>query len=126
MKRLFALLVVWSAVALGVAQAVPDRKPLEPELPKRPKLIDLRGTTWEGKDHVENYRVTFEPDGTLTYGYKNKYNHGGTWLLEGNQVYWEVNKKFRETKALVSDDTIAGEAWNKTGKRWPTLLKRIK
>src|SRR5437899_8440724 len=79
------------AVVLGIVHAAPDRRPLEPDVPKAPPPLELRGTTWQGQDHVANYRVTFEHDGTLSYGYGGKQNRGGSWTLQGRQVYWEVN-----------------------------------
>lgn len=125
MKRLVFLVMAVSPLTFGLAHAVPDRWPRLPELPERPLALDLRGTSWQGSDHVEGYRVTIEPDGTVTYGYREKSTRGGSWVQEGNHVYWEVNKKFRETRATIVGDVLRGESWNKAGKRWTTNLQRV-
>lgn len=123
MKRLVALTFVWFVLAFGAAHAVPARLPYEPH--ETPAPLDLRGTTWQGQDYVANYRITFESDGTLTYGYNKKHNRGGSWILEGNKVYFEVNKKYREFKGTVTGNMLQGDSWNVTGKRWQTLLQRV-
>ena len=123
MKRLLAGALLF--VALTQAQAIPVRQPAAPEPPTPPKL-DIRNTTWLGKDHVDNYRITFESDGTLTYGYSNAVHRGGSWTFDGVTLYWEVNSKYRETKATVNGAVIQGDSWNVTCKRWQTQLLRIK
>lgn len=126
MKRLLAVAPVWLALSLGIAHAVPARPLYEPPDAVRPPApLNLRGTTWQGKDHVDNYRVTFEADGTLSYGHGGRTNRGGSWVLEGSSLYWEVNKKYREFRGTVAGDVLQGESWNKTGKRWQTYLKRV-
>jgi hypothetical protein len=125
MKCVLSQAVVTVLLMMPLLQAAPDRKPHGPELPKRVQPLDLRGTKWMGKDHVDNYHVTFEADGTLTYGYNKGSSRGGSWSLIGNQLYWEVNKQYRETKATVNGDTIQGESWNKVGRKWQTLLQRV-
>jgi hypothetical protein len=107
-----------------MACGAPSRPLYEPPEPA-PLTVDLRGTTWQGQDHVANYRVTFEPDGTMTYGYNNRFNRGGSWKLEGNKLYFEVNKKYREFNGIVNGDILQGDSWNVTGKRWQTNLRRV-
>ena len=123
MNRLVAGALVF--VALTQAQAIPVRQPAAP-MPPTPPMMDIRDTTWQGKDHVDNYRITFESDGTLTYGYNNSFHRGGTWKFDGVHLYWEVNGKYRETKATLNGTVIQGDSWNVTGKRWQTQLLRIK
>ena len=77
MKCKLAGSLAWFIAVLGLAHAAPARLPYEPP-PPVPAVTDVRGTTWEGKDHVEGYRVTFEFDGTLTYGYGKGFNRGGS------------------------------------------------
>ena len=123
MKLPLALTHAWLVLALSAAQAVPARLPYGP--PETPPPLDLRGTTWLGQDHVANYRITFESDGTLTYGYNHNFHRGGSWALEGNKVYFEVNKKYREFKGTVTGNMLQGDSWNVAGTRWQTLLQRV-
>jgi hypothetical protein len=125
MRRVGWLCLAWSAAAASVIVAAPARLPYEPP-PPPPAVVDLRGTSWEGKDHVEGYRVTFEPDGTLTYGYNKMSHRGGSWQQSGNNLYWEVNQQYREFKGSVAGNVLQGESWNKAGKRWQTFLMRVK
>lgn len=124
MRRLVLVSLVWTVLVINLIGAAPARLPLEPKLP--PPQLELRGTTWQGQDHVPNYRITFESDGTLTYGYNGKANRGGSWTLEGNKLYWEVNKQYREFRGTVVGNVIQGDSWNKTGKRWQTHLNQVK
>jgi hypothetical protein len=128
MKRLILLSSTWLTITLGVAHAVPAR-PLyvPPSIAPIPptQYADLRGTTWLGKDFVDDYRITFESDGTVTHGYNGKSRRGGSWTQHGNAIYFEVNKKYREFKGSVQGDTLQGDSWNVTGKRWQTRLRRI-
>src|SRR5437870_808211 len=112
MTRILAVLVVWFPLLLGLLQAAPARPLYEPPEPPKLARLELRGTTWEGQDHVPNYRITFESDGTVTYGYNKKFNRGGSWTFDGANLYFEVNKKFREFKGTVDGRTIKGDSWN--------------
>lgn len=127
MNRLIAFMGAWFTLASGIAHALPARPLYVPEPPlKAPSefFLDIRGTSWVGQDFVPNYQMTFKADGTLSYGYKGKLNHGGSWIQQGNSVYFEINKKYREFKGSVDADTLQGESWNVTGKRWQTHLRR--
>ena len=124
MRRLFACSLTWLVLAIGMAEAVPARRLYEPELPKE-EVLELAGTTWVGKDFVANYRITFERDGTMTYGANNAKNRGGSWKLVGHTLYFEMNKKYREFQGTVSGNVLQGDSWNVTGKRWQTFLQRV-
>jgi hypothetical protein len=130
MKRLTTIAFAWIVLAVAGLEGVPVRLPSTPQAaatPVEPPVkFDLRGTSWIGKDFVENYRITFEDDGTLSYGYKGKLNRGGSWTFDGRNLYFEVNSKYREFKGTADAATLQGESWNKTGKRWQTHLQRVK
>jgi hypothetical protein len=112
-------------MAQNALQAVPARPRYEP--PEPPILIDLRGTTWQGKDlTVANRVYVFESDGTLHYGKNNPSSLKGSWKLDGNEVYFEMNNRFREFKGIIQGDTMTGESWNKSGKRWQTTFHRVR
>ncbi len=96
-----------------------------PEPPTPPARVELKGTTWEVQDFVPNYRITFETDGTVTHGYNKRATRGGSWTFDGRNLYFEVNKKYREFKGIVDGNTIKGDSWNVKGKRWQTLLQRV-
>src|SRR5262245_7541867 len=99
-RRSLPLLAVWFVLALGLAQAAPNRPRYEPpDAPKPAPRFDLRGTTWQGQDHTPNHRITFHADGTLTYGINDKkYQKGSSWTFDGKNLYFEVNEKYREFK----------------------------
>lgn len=126
MRRLSCSLLLF--VAAVAVHAHPARPLYEP--PEKPKLapppIDLRGTTWRGKDLVENRVIKFLPDGKLEYGTGNSMtkNVNTSWKLEGDALYFEMNNQYREFKGRVLGDTIVGESWNKANLRWETKLIR--
>jgi hypothetical protein len=126
MKRLLGLLFAWSLLALGVAQAVPARPRYEPpDPPKAPPPLSLSGTTWLGRLYAENEQVTFNADGTLTYGHgKGGGTSPGVWRLTGNQLYFEINK-WSEYQTTITGDIIHGNGWNKSGQICQPLLKRV-
>lgn len=124
MKRLSACTLTWFVLAISLAEAVPVRRLYEPESPKN-ETVSLVGTTWVGQDFSANYRITFESDGTMTYGANHAKNRGGSWKLVGHTLYFEMNKKYREFEGTVSGDILQGNSWNITGKRWQTFLQRV-
>ncbi len=79
MTRILAGSIVCFLAMLGVANAVPARRPYEPP-PSAPATPDLRGTTWSGYNDVikANWTVLFEPDGTFNYTYNGNTYRVGT------------------------------------------------
>ena len=129
MMRVLGWTLFLFMTALGVAHGVPARPLYVPEpTPKAPlfKSLDLRGTTWSGKDAVPNYVIVFMPDGTLQYGIGKVTVKTGkaSWKLEGDHLYFEMNNQYREFKGKVVGDLIVGDSWNKAGKTWKTELRR--
>ena len=122
MKRMLAAGFVWLGLALA-AGAVPARLPYMPEpLPKPPVIPVLAGTVWRGQLYYPNSRIAFLGDGTLTYGEPGS-TSPGSWRLEGNKLYFEINK-YSEYDTIFLGDVIQGEGWNKGGQRCKPLLKR--
>jgi hypothetical protein len=119
------LIFVWSALALGDLQAAPARR-FEPEVQPQPQppTAPLAGTHWFGKCYADNFWIIFEPSGIITYGYNGNKWSNGTWKLEGNNLYFEMNKRYLEFRGTVQGDAIQGEAWNVQGSRWQTHFKR--
>jgi hypothetical protein len=127
MIRTRLIATAWLALAIGMTHAAPERPRYEPpDAPKEAPRFKLDETTWEGQDFVPNYRITFHADGTVTHGYNQRANRGGSWTFDGTNLYFEVNKKYREFKGTVVGDTIKGNSWNVKGKRWDTNLKRVR
>jgi len=123
MKGFFVLVVLFLTIELG--HAAPARPLYEsPEQPKLPTVAPVAGSQWFGKCYVNNLWIIFEPNGTLTYGYDMNKWKGGSWKLEGNALYFEMNQKYLEFRGTVTGDMIQGEAWNVQGSRWQTLLAR--
>jgi hypothetical protein len=125
MGRLLALVVVWLVVALGMLQAAPGRPLyLPPEPPKPMPLFDLRDTTWSGMAFNMQMVVTFRRDGSLVY-HGNK-SVPGSWTLEGNRVYFEINKKASEHRGTILGDAIDGRSTNAVQKlNTPLSLRRM-
>jgi hypothetical protein len=124
MPRLVACLLVW--VGLAAASAAPSRPLYEPpESPKPWPLIDLSDTTWSGTT-FDNFAmtVTFKAGGTLIY-------HGdrgtpGTWSVDGNRVYFEINNKASEHRGMILGDFIKGTSTNDLQKlKSPLSLRRV-
>jgi hypothetical protein len=136
MNRMLALMIAWSALALGVAHAVPARPLYEPPaFPKAPVRvgIDLNGTAWLGKYNAVNRIFVFEADGTLSYKAttaKGKlFKNRGTWKLDGANLSFEHNtgaKTVMQFQGIVKDaNTIVGAAtYTLTNKKAEQSLQR--
>ena len=125
MTRPLSWTLIFFAATLGAAHAVPARPLYEPpEHPKPSVPIELRGTTWRGKDYSDNRVMVFMPDGTVHYGTGKIQHKNGTWKLVGDDLYFEMNNQYREFKGKVIGDTIVGESWNIAKMRWETKLHR--
>ncbi len=123
MKRSLAVLAVWFGLAFA-AGAVPARLPYMPEAPPKPPEVQvLAGSVWRGQLYDPNSRIVFNGDGTLTYGEPGG-TTAGSWRLEGNKLFFEINK-YSEYDTVLLGDVIQGEGWNKAGQRCKPLLKRI-
>ncbi len=123
MRRLLAAMLAWFMLALAIAHAVPARPLYEPPEPPKPtSLPDLRDTAWQGVEQADR-NIYFHPDGQLSYA---RGQAGfGSWRLEGNNVYFEFNKQYREFRGTINGNTIQGDSWNIGGKRWVTSLQRV-
>src|SRR5687768_16216184 len=123
MRRACPLALLVLAAHIAAARAVPipeDRTPKDPW-----DAVEMAGTVWEGPDGSYAYkRMVFEPDGTLSYSHKGGNFRSGTWRMEGNTVYFQVNKQYREFRGTVTGNILTGESWNKAGKRWKTEMQR--
>jgi hypothetical protein len=91
--------------------------------PPRP-VLNLNGTSWQGKYLTTNRIFTFEPDGTLSYRVSatSKVNtkNRGTWQFNGDTVIFEyyinANNKLMEFRGKLQDsNTLVGESITKTG-----------
>lgn len=122
MKPIAVFLIACTGLAL---HAAPARLPYEPDrLPDPPpSQLDLRGTYWFGKCYTDNFWIIFEKDGSLSYGYNQNKFHNGTWKVEGNNLYFEMNGKYLEFRGAVQGSIIQGEAWNIAGGRWQTFFR---
>jgi hypothetical protein len=121
-SRVLAILVTFSS-ALGVAHAVPARLPYMPQdPPKAPVISVLAGTVWRGMLFMDNSRIEFKSDGTLTYGEPGS-TSPGSWRLEGGKLLFEINK-YSEYDTVWQGDVIQGIGWNKAGERCKPLLRR--
>ena len=123
MKHLHLGVFAWLALALSIAPAAPARLPYEPAPRVEPVLIDLRNTTWIGMLYHENSKITFHPDGTLTYGEPGG-GSPGLWKLTGDKLYFEINQ-YSEYQATVQGDVIRGKGVNKAGQACSPNLKRV-
>jgi hypothetical protein len=129
MKRMLALTVAWSALALSIAGAVPARPLYEPPAAAAPPvMLNLAGTTWQGKLLSGNeVQIVFEPNGVLIYRTpKNIAAKGspGSWTLIGNQIVFDINK-FSEHRGIVNGDVMEGDSSNKNGLRGTFRLQRF-
>src|SRR5436190_19891649 len=95
MTRLFALVTL--AITFSAVHAVPSRPLYEPpEHPKPPALVDFAGSHWVGKCYTDNFWITFETNGTLSYGYNDNTFNNGTWKLVEHNLYFEMNNRYLE------------------------------
>ena len=123
MKQMAA--VVSLMFLLGAAHAVPARPLYEPpEQPKPHTLVDFAGSHWVGKCYTDNFWITFETNGTLTYGYNNNTFKNGTWKLVESNLYFEMNNRYLEFRGVMCGDVIHGESKNVAGSNFVTQFTR--
>lgn len=123
MKRtLIIVWLGWSIVAAGVAYAVPARPRYE-RAPQPSKTAELCGSVWDSKDVAEDRLIHFARDGGLIFGVNQTRN--GSWRLEGNIVYFEINDGYRMFRGVLLGDRIHGESCNVDATRWQTTLFRV-
>src|SRR2546430_2530509 len=95
MKRVHVLSITCIVAAVSIAHAVPARPLYEPPDPPTPVVFTLGGTHWFGTCYAENFWIIFEKQGTINWGYgqldAKKAGSNGTWKLEGNNLYFEMN-----------------------------------
>ena len=122
MTRMLAIVVTFAS-ALGVARAVPARLPyMPPDPPKAPVTSVLAGTIWRGMLFMDNSRIEFKSDGTLTYCEPGG-TSPGSWRIEGEKVRFEINK-YSEYDTVRQGEVIQGVGWNQAGERCQPLLRR--
>jgi hypothetical protein len=118
----------WLLIATCGLVAAPVRPLYEAPEPPTPHTIgSLAGTYWFGKCYTDNFWIIFEEQGTINWGYGSldakKAGSTGTWRLQGNEVYFEFNKKTLEFRGTTDGQTIKGMTFNDSGARYPTYLK---
>jgi outer membrane biogenesis lipoprotein LolB len=116
------LLPVLAAILL-LGPAAGGHAPPPKDAAAAPKLDD---TEWTGLDDQAVTTIRFEKDGVLAYIYNGHSYRNGTWKQDGKNLYFEMNDKYRECKATVTGDTIEGDSWNVTDKKWTTTLYRYR
>ncbi len=124
MNRLLGILLVW--FVLGGADAAPSR-PLyvPPEPPSPAPLVDLQGSTWGGTTfNRASIVVTFQKDGRLIYHPDR--GVPGSWSVEENRVYFEINNKASEHRGIITGDVIEGTSTNQLQNlKSPLSLQRV-
>ena len=134
MKRMFAVVVTWAAVAISMLHAVPARPLYVPDTPVAPParpVVDLRGTAWLGKYLTVNRTYIFEADGTVSYSTTGTtvFKQRGNWRYDGAILFFDhhigVNKLI-EFRGTISDaNTIVGEQTVlKTGAKSNVTMQR--
>ena len=137
MRRLYLLSLAGFVIAVGVAVSAPARPLYEPPPPAKPPLprviVNLAGTSWNGKYNVANRIYLFEPDGTVSYKSspvaKVAIKNRGTWRLEGDTLHFDHNigaaKMMEFHGKFQGPDTIVGEQFmTKTGVRTQVTMKQ--
>lgn len=91
------------------------------------KNVDLKGTVWSGRDSEgDDYVFSFEPDGTVAYKSPTGSFRNGKWSQFGNAVYFHMNDHYSEYLGEISGRSLAGKAWNVTGRKWTWRTTRTK
>ncbi|MBM3997430.1 MAG: hypothetical protein FJ303_25285 [Planctomycetes bacterium] len=118
MKRT-ATIAVWICVS-SVAFTAPARPLYVP--PSEAPTVDLRDTLWQGIAGPDR-NIYFHSNGQLSYA---RGQAGfGSWRLDGCELYFEFNGKYREFRGRLEGDNIHGESWNIKGLKWQTSLRRV-
>ncbi len=85
----------------------------------------VEGTEWSmSGEGPQKWEITyrFEPGGVLFCKYSGQEHRNGTWKQDGDELYFENNKGYRQCRAIIRGDRIDGESWNVKGLRWKTEL----
>ena len=111
-------------LALGVAQAVPARRPYEPP-PPEPEIYDFRDSHWFGKTYeMKDWLIVFHADGTVTNTDNgNIHKNSGTWKATGNTIYFDSDRDghFNLYAYEVPSGKTSQVTFNKTWDvRWPS------
>lgn len=119
MARLLGAVVL--LVAASAVSAAPVPKALKPKVP------NLVGTTWiSNEDEVKLgvIEYTFQEDGKLSWRNQggSQVWTAGSWKLEGDHLYWEVNQKYVDYNADFVGGQFEGLAVNKNNLRWKITL----
>lgn len=85
----------------------------------------IADTVWVGDDAVGVCTFRFHADGTLTYSYGGNSYDDGFWKQTGSKVYFEVNKKYRESNLVIDGDSMSGEGFNVADDKWNVTLYRV-
>ena len=130
MKRIVAPGFIWFTTVLSTLSAAPARPLYEPPDPPKPlPAFTMAGSYWYGKCYADNFWMIFEEGGTINWGYGSldakKAGSHGSWKLDANQLYFEMNGKVLEFRGTMDGQVIQGGASNKDGYSYPTLLRRM-
>lgn len=126
MLRGSLLFLAFVGLPLGLLLAAPARPARTPEREPEFSRLDFAGSTWRGNFYQDNMWITFEKDGTLTYGSGKAVFKNGSWSLQGTDLYLETNGKYLEFRGTVQGNVLQGEAWNVRGLHWqPRMIRDV-
>ena len=114
------------ALGLPVGADVPAEAT---ELVEAPAMASVEGAAWVGVDMPGGsvvITIHFEKGSTLAYSYNGASYRNGTWRQDGDHIYFEMNNKYRETRAILRGDRIVGDSWNVVGNKWKTDIRLTK
>ncbi len=87
----------------------------------------ISGTTWAGTDSEgDYYEFYFLSDGVLHYSSPSGFYKNGTWKLDGNSIYMEMNRKYSEYEGTLIGTKIQGSAKNIAGIHWSWSVSKKK
>lgn len=108
-------------------------KPVESQvIAKAPEIINIENTTWRGTEGGFILRqYTFLPNGVLRLtwlgvdGNKPEDNDNGTWIQNGNELYFQFNEKAVENFGKFSEGKLVGITKNQNGSSREFTLSQI-
>lgn len=91
------------------------------------RAVTLAGTKWSGRDSDGDlWEIEFTSDGHLQQITNRRGPaSSGTWKLEDDAIYIEVNNRYAEYKGIVRGNIMEGTAANANGHKWRWNLRRM-
>jgi hypothetical protein len=114
---------VCNGKTFGPRGTMVGERPKDPDpTPKDPPALE--GTTWSGLIDGSRIHFHFEKGGILTTRDSLRNTGYGTWRVDGNRIYMDLNNRYALYSGTIRGNQMSGTASNRAGRRWNWTLQR--